>query len=85
MQIRSTEPVVAPELVTDGCGRTGTLTQDQRRHEIAAILARGILRLHAAGQLAQELAEQAPPNDASEPTKKALEVSGTFRPHVTGG
>jgi hypothetical protein len=46
------------------------LTPDQRRHEIASILARGILRLH-------RLARPAPAEDAPEPAPKGLELSAT--------
>jgi hypothetical protein len=57
------------------------LTPDQRRHEIAAILARGVLRLHSMRQTrpASGLADEAP-----EPADSSLEVSRTPRPHVTG-
>lgn len=54
------------------------LTPDQRRREIAAILARGVLRLN---QLPPESAGSAP----STMPQKGLEVSATSRPHVTRG
>ena len=57
------------------------LTPDQRRHEIAVILAKGILRLRRSAQCAQESAEYAP----STMPQKGLDVSGTSRPHVTRG
>lgn len=50
------------------------LTPDQRRREIAAILARGVLRLrHIA------------PNDARDLPEKPLELFAPSRPHVTRG
>jgi hypothetical protein len=61
------------------------LTPEQRRREIAVILARGILRLQSTRQLAQESAPCGPPDDAPDPLQKGLEVSATSRPHVTGG
>ena len=54
------------------------LTPDQRRREVAAILARGVLRLHCI-QVAPERAADAP-----EPAESRLEVSAAPRPHVTG-
>jgi hypothetical protein len=47
------------------------LTPDQRRREIAAILARGVLRHRRSAQFAQESAESAP----SIIPQKGLEVS----------
>ena len=61
------------------------LTPDQRRNAIAAILARGILRLHHTRQLAPESAAPETENDAPEAPQKDLEVSQTSRPHVTRG
>lgn len=61
------------------------LTSDQRRREIAAILARGILRLHQTRQLAPESAASEPADHSPEAPQKDLEVSDTSRPHVTGG
>ena len=57
------------------------LTPNQRRHEIAVILAKGVLRLRRSVQFAQEFAESAPPTMP----KKGLEVSVASRPHVTPG
>ena len=57
------------------------LTPDQRLHEIAAILAKGVLRLRSSAQCAQESAGSAP----STMPQKGLEVSATSRPHVTRG
>ena len=61
------------------------LSPDQRRREVAAILARGILRLHPAGQVASESAAPEAADHPLEPPQKDLEVSRTSRPHVTGG
>ena len=55
-----------------------TLTLSQRRREVAAILARAVLRLHGMGQTA-------PPEDASESAQNGLEVSVPSSPHVTCG
>jgi hypothetical protein len=61
------------------------LAPDQRRREIAAILARGILRLHSAVQPASESIEFNRPDDAPEPFQKGLELSAPSRLHVTHG
>ena len=61
------------------------LTPEDRRREIAAILARGILRLHRTRQKAPESATSKPADHAPDGPHKGLEVSGTSRPHVTHG
>ena len=61
------------------------MTPAQRRREIATILARGILRLHTAGQPASESAVSDRPYDAQDGLQKALEVFATSRLHVTRG
>ena len=66
-------------------GDLADLTPDQRRHEIAAILARGILRLHPTRELAHGSGAPEPTDHPPEPPQKDLEVSGTSRPHMTGG
>lgn len=81
----SSTPGVASDPATNPSGFRDRLTPDERLREIAAILARGILRLYGSGQLDHGSAEHAPLNSPSEPPKKALEVSATSRPHVTGG
>ena len=58
-----------------------SLTPDQRRHEIASLLARGVLRLQRAALAAPEAADPGAP----EPTQKDLEVWAPPRPHVTRG
>ena len=60
---------------------TPHLTPEQRRHEIAAILARGVRRL---SQIPPESAEFGL-SGAPEWPQKGLEVSGTSRPHVARG
>ena len=61
------------------------LKPDERRREIAAILARGILRLHSTRPAAAELANSEGANHAPEGRQKDLEVSATSHPHVTTG
>ena len=61
------------------------LNADERRREIAVILAEGILRLRGMRQVAPESAESEFPDDATEPPQKGLDVCATSRPHVTGG
>ncbi len=61
------------------------LSPDQRRHEIAAILAKGILRLHPTLQGTAESAASDHADHAPQGRQKDLEVSGTSRPHVTTG
>jgi len=53
-------------------------TPEQRRREIASILARGLLRLR------RDPPESAACN-AAEPRQKALEVCAPARPHGTAG
>ena len=60
------------------------LTPDQRRREIAAILARGVLRLRDTRQVAPKLGAGLS-HDPPEWPQKGLEVSGTSRPHVDRG
>jgi hypothetical protein len=57
------------------------LTPDQRRREIAAILARGVLRLH---WMLRAEAASVPTGDAPEADESRFEASATTRPHVTG-
>ena len=61
------------------------LTPEQRRREVAAILARGILRLQRTARTPHDAGECAPPEHALEPAPKDLEVSATSCPHVTRG
>ncbi len=61
------------------------LSPDERHRAIAAILARGILRLHATRQIAPESATYEDANHAQNGGQKDLEVSAPSRPHVTTG
>ena len=56
------------------------LPPDQRRREIASILARGILRLHGAAT-----SQVSAPSDTVGSAENDLEASVPSRPHVTGG
>jgi hypothetical protein len=58
------------------------LTPDQRRREVASILARGVLRLRS---LIEVSAESVPPDAEHAPADNGLEVSAATRPHVTCG
>lgn len=58
------------------------LTPDERRRRVAAILAKGVLRLRSSGQLPQDVPG---PDNSSESRQKALEVSATSSPHATRG
>ena len=60
------------------------LTPDQRRHEVASILARGILRLRTLVRIERDSADS-PTGDALEPPQSSLDMPATSRPHVTGG
>jgi len=57
------------------------LAEDQRRREIAAILARGILLLHCMRQFAPAAG---PAGDPTESVESSLEASAPSRPDVTG-
>ena len=62
------------------------LTPDERRRQVATILARGVLRLRSSAQLGPDPAESEPCADnSSDPRKKALAVSTTFCPDATRG
>jgi hypothetical protein len=64
---------------------SSNLPPEQRRREVAAILARGMLRLHGVHQLAPGSAAPGVPEHALESAQNGLEVSATSRPHVTCG
>ncbi len=61
----------------------GRLTPDARRRELAAILARGILRMHLARQREAEMPTPGPAEHAPDPSHKEVDVSGTTRPCET--
>ncbi len=56
-----------------------SLTPEQRRHEVAAILGRGLLRLCSACTAAPEACSHAP----EIAVQKALDVSAPGDPHVS--
>lgn len=57
-----------------------SLSPDQRRREIASILARGLLRLRSAATTPGSVT-----SGRAIPAENDLELSATSRPHVTGG
>lgn len=61
----------------------GSLAPDERRREVAALLARGILRLQSLASLDSAVVSEAA--DASESGQRGLEMSAPIRPHGTGG
>jgi len=71
----------AAETVKPWTDDPARLAPDERRREIARILARGVLRLHRAAAIPPESADVA----LTETTESCLELSTGFRPHVTGG
>ncbi len=61
-------------------------TRERRRREIAAILAKGVLRLRRGTGISPDSAESyGPCHNSSESGQKALEVSATSSPHTTRG
>ena len=62
-----------------------TLTPAQRRHEIAAILARGILRLSTCARSDPVLAESHVRQDSSESGENCLDLSAPSSPHGLAG
>ena len=62
------------------------LTPDERRRQVAAILARGVLRLRSSAQLGPDPAESEHcAENSSDPRKKALAESATSWPDATRG
>lgn len=62
------------------------LTPEERRRQVAAILAKGVLRLCSSAQLGQDSAESADTSDiSSESCPKALELFAPTSPHATRG
>ena len=64
------------------------LTQDERRHEVAAILAAGVLRLTSRPDVLSELAHSADPDGpgkSSDSAEKALELCTPPRTHCPDG
>lgn len=58
------------------------LTPDERRRQVSAILARGVLRMGRSGRLPPHPATSAPADLPSKSRQKALEVSAPPSPHV---
>jgi len=64
------------------------LTPDERRHEVAAILAAGVLRLTSRLDLAPESADNSDadgPEKSSNSAEKALELCTPLRTHCPDG
>jgi hypothetical protein len=62
-----------------------TLTPAERRHEIAAILARGILRLSTCAQSSQVSPESRAHQDSAESGENCLDLSAPSSPHGCAG
>ena len=61
------------------------LSPDERRRQIAAILARGILRLGNLREFSPETTESRLTEEASKTDQNGLELPATSRPPVTPG
>ncbi len=61
------------------------MTPDQRRREIAAILARGVLRLFTRTRSIPAAGESSAPQDSSEFFENCLDSSTTSSPHGVAG
>jgi len=61
------------------------LSPTQRRHQIAAILARGVLRLHQAAQTCPGSRPSRAPENSSESGRNCLDASAETSPHVRAG
>ena len=61
------------------------ITPDQRRREIAAILARGVLRLRQCAQDSAISGESRTPEKASESGRDCLDEGAKTSPHVPAG
>ncbi len=66
------EPLVDP----------AAMTPAQRRREIAAILARGVLRLRNPAQTSPGLGSSRTAEESAESREKGLDVGPTTRPHA---
>ena len=58
------------------------MTPPQRRQEIAALLARGVLRLHERAARALGSSPPRAPEESAEIVSYSLEVGATSRPHA---
>jgi hypothetical protein len=77
-----------PDLPADGSPEADSpanLTPEERRRQVAAILARGVLRLRSSGRLPSHPAATVPADISSKSRQKALEVSAHTSPHATRG
>lgn len=61
------------------------LSPSRRRYEVAAILARGVLRLRRCGQSPAPSAESGTAEKASESAQDCLENGADLRPHGLAG
>ena len=59
-----------------------TMTPQQRRHEIAAILARGVLRLRQAAQASPGSRSSRTPENLSKQRQNGLDEGAETSPHV---
>jgi hypothetical protein len=70
-----------PDMLDD----PAAMTPSQRRREIAAILARGVLRLRQCGKTSAGSGESRAPEEASESDRNCLERDATSSPPVPTG
>lgn len=70
-----------PDMLDD----PAAMTPSQRRREIAAILARGVLRLRQCGKTSVGSGESRTPEKASESGRNCLERGATSSPPVPTG
>ena len=61
------------------------LTPDERLREVAAILARGVLRLRPGVDVPADPDDSRPPEKLSESRRNCLEGVATSRPHLPRG
>ena len=61
------------------------LTPDERLREVAAVLARGVLRLRPTARASPGSAEFRPPEKVSESRRNCLEGGAASRPHLPRG
>jgi len=62
-----------------------SMTPSERRHEIAAILARGVLRLRQCAQSSASSGESRRPERTSESARDCLDEGARLSPHVPAG
>ena len=71
--------------MTDMLDDPATMTPSQRRHEIAAILARGVLRLRQCRKYTHDSRPSCTAEKASESGQDCLDESAGTSPHVLAG